>query len=398
MAPEMVAGGPLDARADAYLLGATLHELLTGEPRHRGATLHEVLAGAYRSEPFVYDDSVPRALAELCNRATHADPNQRPASAQAFREDLARFLRHRGSIAIAEEALRCLGELQALLDEAGDMPPPDLRGAYELATQSRFGSSLALRDWAENPKALEGLRAAIEASVELELRQGHVGAAEALLEELPDPPPELRRRLEALARQRDADRAEHERLQQLERELDVRVSGRERLRAFAIVAAVGVGISAWVASRDDAAEVDARVLLQFAFVLLGASAAVVVAARRSLFRNALNRRLTVALLLVFTTLVVSRTVGLALEMPTSRLLIQDALLLSALMALGAITLLRRLWMISVLYLAGMLIIVVRPALAIDVFGLVAVLSVPLLLFALSRHMRDRDRRNAQSGS
>jgi serine/threonine-protein kinase len=39
MAPEMIGGDPtrLDARTDVYLLGATLHEVLTRTPRHRGA-------------------------------------------------------------------------------------------------------------------------------------------------------------------------------------------------------------------------------------------------------------------------------------------------------------------------------------------------------------------------
>src|SRR5262249_35011988 len=41
MAPEMLSRkvGPIDERTDVYLLGATLHEVLTGRPRHVGSTL-----------------------------------------------------------------------------------------------------------------------------------------------------------------------------------------------------------------------------------------------------------------------------------------------------------------------------------------------------------------------
>src|SRR5262249_13703285 len=49
LAPEMVCGGPLDVRTDVYLLGSTLHYLLTRRPRHEGADLGEVLAAALTS-------------------------------------------------------------------------------------------------------------------------------------------------------------------------------------------------------------------------------------------------------------------------------------------------------------------------------------------------------------
>lgn len=54
MAPEMVLGRGIDGRSDVYLLGATLHELLTGQPRHTGKSLAACFADALTSDPFEY--------------------------------------------------------------------------------------------------------------------------------------------------------------------------------------------------------------------------------------------------------------------------------------------------------------------------------------------------------
>ena len=47
IAPEMVSGNPkdVDARTDVYLLGTTLHHILTGEVRHHGDSIKAVLDG-----------------------------------------------------------------------------------------------------------------------------------------------------------------------------------------------------------------------------------------------------------------------------------------------------------------------------------------------------------------
>jgi serine/threonine-protein kinase len=95
MAPEMVLGQPLDRRTDVFLLGATLHAAITGEPRHRGETMMQLLHAAASPVPYAYGRAVPRQLADLANEATAADPASRPPDALAFRDRLRAYRRDR---------------------------------------------------------------------------------------------------------------------------------------------------------------------------------------------------------------------------------------------------------------------------------------------------------------
>lgn len=86
MAPECFAGEPLTEATDVFLLGATLHLLLTGTMRHRGQTLEEVLLASLDCEPVDYGPEVPEELAALANQATARNPVFRPKSVSAFAE------------------------------------------------------------------------------------------------------------------------------------------------------------------------------------------------------------------------------------------------------------------------------------------------------------------------
>ena len=79
IATEMLSGDPqdVDQRTDVYLLGATLHHILTGESRHKGATIADVLEAAKESKPYAYDYQTPKILADLVNEACHPNPDER---------------------------------------------------------------------------------------------------------------------------------------------------------------------------------------------------------------------------------------------------------------------------------------------------------------------------------
>jgi serine/threonine protein kinase len=108
MAPEMIRGaGPwLTPRTDVYLLGAALHEVLTGSVRHEGNNLRAALFAAWLSAPCAYPSATPAELAALANEATRARAEERTASADAFRQRVESYLARRARQDAAAAAAR----------------------------------------------------------------------------------------------------------------------------------------------------------------------------------------------------------------------------------------------------------------------------------------------------
>ncbi|MBL8919943.1 MAG: protein kinase [Myxococcaceae bacterium] len=234
MAPEMIGGdgATLSARTDVYLLGAILHEVVTGAPPHLRDTPQQMFESVVRSAPQLPDDS-PRELADLIRRCMARDPSSRPGSALEVRHALESFLEHQGSRELEQQSRARGQELAALIAD----PSPDPVRVARLHSECRFGFQQALRIWPENPAAREGLTRLTEQMVAFELTQGAVRAARTLLAELPAPPAEL---TGAVRRAEEAELAkakELARLQSLEEAADPLTGSRTRM-----LIAIGLGL------------------------------------------------------------------------------------------------------------------------------------------------------------
>ncbi len=97
MAPEQAfaEGTEPDRRVDVYGLGATLYELLCGQPPVSGASEGEVLMRLLTGEPERLSKrrpGLPVDLETIVMKCLERDPKRRYESARALAEDLARFL------------------------------------------------------------------------------------------------------------------------------------------------------------------------------------------------------------------------------------------------------------------------------------------------------------------
>lgn len=355
MAPEMVLGGEVDERTDVYLLGATLHEILTGRPRHTGDNLRAVLRAALASSPFAYRDDVPEVLASLCNRATSRDPAARPASARAFREELLGFQRRRSTQALYEVAIARLRALEELLASVPEVPanterrmPEDLTLVYRLATEARFGLTQSLGDGGD--PAREGMQRCLAALVDVELRQGHADSAEALLREMTEPREDLAHRVAAI-RERDAAGARgRKKLEILEHDLDPSAQAMNRtgwlLGSSLAVAAV------WVAVAIRGAPPTAGWLVKVSLLSNAVTHLVLVLLRRS-GGNRFNRVLIGHLALALGASLANRVYAYVGHTPPAQTLTIDLVIFTIACAGSAIAILRSMWLPTLVFAAGL---------------------------------------------
>jgi predicted Ser/Thr protein kinase len=84
MAPEQFNSGQPDARTDVFSLGVIAYEMVSGELPFGRGTLTEVVLAQARGVPPMPRGSVAPEVERAIRAALEADPDRRPASAQAF--------------------------------------------------------------------------------------------------------------------------------------------------------------------------------------------------------------------------------------------------------------------------------------------------------------------------
>ncbi|WP_272424611.1 serine/threonine-protein kinase [Polyangium jinanense] len=294
MAPEMACGKPheVDARTDVYLLGATLHEILTGNPPHARPSLYDALLSASAGTPQDYPPEAPDELVALCNAAMSRDRDERPPSAATFRERVADFLHHRSSLGIANAASERLAALEKAMGNGG----PELVTSAEMLgglSECRFGFLQALREWPDNTRAKEGLARSLSLLVERELALENPANARALLERIEGDRSALETRVALLEEKIEERRRLERRAAKMAKEMDSSVG--RRARTLFISAVVGTGAIAMGAlsireanTRRPSSWAD---VLVFDAVILALFLAGLFFGRRRLLTNLFNRRL-----------------------------------------------------------------------------------------------------------
>lgn len=216
MAPELALGdgSRQDERVDVYLLGACLHELLTKTRRHSGRTVLETLRRAVDSEPYDYPSSVPKELAEIANKATAKDPEQRYQSADELRRALDGYLDHEQANKLIDKGLELTDQIQeSILEEDA----ATLEGSiHNLSKEAQFSFDNALELWSGAPRALNGLERLHSICLEYAVRREDLKWAQRCLGAL-----------------RKAQDKHHQLVETLEQTLESRVHEHQRLKSAA---------------------------------------------------------------------------------------------------------------------------------------------------------------------
>ena len=307
MAPEMTeeTAQNIDERTDVYLMGATLHEVLTGETLHTGRKLFDLMFSAFKSEPREYDDSVPEELVAIIHRACHKDKEQRFQSAEAFKTALEDFLHHRDSVAVSDEAEQRLERLEGLLDDEHD----DEFEIHDLYGECRFGFRQALRMWPGNRAAREGLRTCLQRMARYFLDDENLAAARTCLAEMDEPPGELVDEMDALEARLASQKEELERLKKMEKQLDLKTAMTSRSIVVAVIGVLWtISTLLFIWAREEVGPFAEFTFAHFAVTLRSVVIVVVptLLFRKRLFSNVANRRLMLSLYGLIACLVVVR--------------------------------------------------------------------------------------------
>lgn len=378
VAPEMLLQRPIGPYTDVYLLGATLHVLLTGKGRHRGKDLNEVLFAAIESEPFDYGPEIPTELAELANQSTSAEIGARPASANVFRVRLAEFLAHRGAfrlIEVAEDRVAKLRELRASEQRFDD--PRLLR----LANEARFGFEQALVQHPGSTRAKAGVQALGHELLALEIDRGNLAAARALVQELQELPRELAEQLSALETSVERRESERQRLEKLEREMDLRPARRVVGVTSAALAVVAVITQVTIGSLVDWS-LDARIALFMGLGFFAVVCAGVLLSWKYAAHNEMAKRVSLLLLGCVAMMPLNRLFGWLAKVDGETLLRTDLLTFAmGAMAVGIFG--PRRWLASAaVFVLGAFASAVWPGHIVIVFGASTVIALAAMTLEL----------------
>ena len=234
MAPEMLHGDikQVDERTDVYLLGATLHHILTGEVRHTAETMEEITQQILQSTPYQYDDRVPLLLAHLANQACHPDPEKRIQSPAIFRHKLQEFFDYSQAFSISDAAQKELNILKQLLNKK-DWTDNEKSHIQQHYNRSRFGFEQALDIWPEFRTAKKLLQETKLAMVSFYLSHGNLEAAKPLIGGIEELPYHLRVSIERLKTEQNKQKNEIEQYRRIQKK-------KESSTLFRVYFAIGI--------------------------------------------------------------------------------------------------------------------------------------------------------------
>jgi len=181
MAPEQLAGAPVDHRTDLFAAGVMLFEMLTCIKPFRGKSITEIISHMERRGPedvCALNPGVPEALRTVINTALAFDPAQRYETAAAFsravaaavtpEQDAATIVATAEQIPVTVRAAQSAEKSTAALQEETARWDPSAMRAVEADLAVSIGpiAAIAVRRAARDATSLERLYEALSLYIE----------------------------------------------------------------------------------------------------------------------------------------------------------------------------------------------------------------------------------------
>lgn len=381
MAPEMLtaASAPLDQRTDVYLLGATLHELVLGFPRHRGNNLAQVLTSARRSLPVRNRPGLSDELLAIINQATAVNPKKRYPTVQAFRDALANFIQHRGANRLCAAAESQKIKLFTLLADAKQAPSQETEaseGVADLGEQilSTFRTchmtyQLALQEWPESKRAQIGLQLCLESMVGYALEEGDLSAATQWHSQLPSPAPALQDAIQRLRQEQQEEQSRIEAAKAFQQELDLRTSNDQRYVFFGSLSGIAVLLFLMIFGLiPSSQQLTVGLMVALPLGVLAVYGSALFFWRKRLLKRIIDRRLMYFILVLVSSMLLNRLFGLVMQSSVHMVFVQDLLTCSILCMVATLSIDKWFGVCALLYFIGACAGITSPDLARWSFG------------------------------
>jgi hypothetical protein len=218
----------------------------------------------------------------------------------------------------------------------------------------------------------------------LELGRRDVAAARAALAELPDRPRELLEAVAGLESELAAEEIERDRLRRLAHDADPTVRSPTGILMFAIILVVSSSLVVYSVRIHRTGTVSPTALILFPAVSGLGALLFIFLTRRQMAANAFNRRLAAWFVALIGALVASRVIGQSNAVAVEHQFGFDSVLLAAMMAAGALSLFRWLWICSAVMTTAAVIAAALPSAAHLGFEIGEIASLAIAAFLVPR--------------
>ncbi len=330
MAPEMLSGDSTDIsiHTDVYLVGATLHELLVGQPRHVSFDYSQIFELVEASVPFTYSEHIPEELAQICNKACHVNKEERFQSISELKGALIHFLKFREVNKMYNAACEEVEKLQQIFEKEESSQENTIL-IFEHYSNARFAYEYTLNIHTEHVPSTKGLEELFIMMVNHYLDKGDMISAKTILLQIENPPQQL---LEAYEKAKESifkTEEEHSRIFNLGKSIDAKNSRRYRsiLTGMVLLLAAGLMVLVMYVGTNEITISNQDLMLQGMFFIVPI-ALILYFGRETLLNDRIGRQATVGIVGSIIGIVLTRWAGLELDIPPSQVLVFEKIVVA----------------------------------------------------------------------